>query len=548
MKLKNILVAGTMALSSLMMSTSCSNFLDINPTDAQTSDTFFSTSVEARQALNGIYEKLRSDYNATIPNNNALLELTLGDDAYVGGASSGTDMLWLQQMMRFQALTNSEAAQQSWNKCYGAIQRSNTLLANYDQINFKSNEEDLKNNYKGEATYLRGHFYFELVRYFENIPLITEPLVGDSWQSVEQGEPSVVYAQIAKDMQDAIALMAEEIPANEAGRLTKYAAMSELVKVYLFYTGFYGQTELPVEGGTAITKADATQMAKDVINSGRFTLATNYADLFNENGNYNPEVIFEIAFANTGSGDWGDYSYGNIMCQMAGPRAHNGPTFAQGWGFIAPSRDLEQSFEAGDARLGSTIKYAKDLIDEVGSVHEPHFNYTGMHSNKYTTHTWNQAEVNVELNWAQNYHYIRLADVYLMAAELMVDTDPAMATQYVNVVRRRAGLADISLVSLADIQQERRVELAFEGHRYFDVLRRGLDAAKTELDVTNYTLTPPTDTDAQYINDQGQNLTGDIAADPTVFEINFDKAKRGFLPIPQVEIDLHPLLKQNAGY
>ncbi|ANQ49283.2 RagB/SusD family nutrient uptake outer membrane protein [Flammeovirga sp. MY04] len=547
MKLKNILVAGAIAVSTLG-ATSCSNFLDINPTDAQTSDTFFRTSVEARQALNGVYEKLRSDYNGTIPNNNALIEVTLGDDAYVGGAASGTDMLWLQQMMRFQALTNSESALQTWNKCYGAIQRANTLLANYDKITFKSNEEDLKNNYKGEATYLRAHFYFELVRYFENIPLITNILEGESWTEVTQEEPAKVYAQIAKDMTDAIDLMAEEIDASEAGRLTKYAAMSELVKVYLFYTGVYGTTELPVEGGAALTQADMIQMADDVINSGRFTLAANYADLFNESGNYNPEVIFEIAFANTGSGDWGDWSYGNIMCQMAGPRAHNGPTFAQGWGFIAPSRELEQSFEAGDTRLPATIMYAKDLIDEVGSVHEAHYNYTGMHSNKYTTHAWNRADVNVELNWAQNYHYIRLADVYLMAAELNLSGNPAKATQYVNVVRSRAGLADKTLVTLADIQQERRVELAFEGHRYFDVLRRGLNEAKQELDVTNYTLTPPTHTDPQYINDQGENLTGDIAADPTIFEISFDVSKKGFLPIPQVEIDLHPLLKQNAGY
>lgn len=546
MKIKDILVAGSLAIGALTM-TSCTDYLELKPTDAQTADTFFKTSVEAKQALVGIYEKLRSDYNQGKPNGVRMFDMAMGDDARVGGDPSGQDMLYYQEMSKFQAQTNNTAGEAAWIKCFGGIQRANTLLANYDNIEFTSVEEDIKNNYKGEALFLRGHYYFELARLFENVPMYTEPLAGDAWKQVEQASPEALYAQIAKDMVEAVALMAETIPEGEEGRLNKYAAEAELVKVFMFYTGYYGTSDLPVKDGAAFTKANAIAMADDVISNSGAVLAENYADLFNQNGNYNKEVIFEVPFANTGSGDWGDYSYGSILCQMSGPRGHSSDVLAQGWGFMAPSRDLEQSFEAGDARLASTIVYAKDLIDNSGTTYEAHYHFTSMHTNKYTTHAWNRAEVNTDLNWGQNYHYIRLADVLLMAAELNVGADAGKAAGYVNQVRSRAGLGAKATVTLADVQQERRVELAMEGHRYFDVLRRGLSEAASELNVSGYTLTAPTDTDSKYVDTNGNNMTGDIGKAET-FNVTFDQAKKGFLPIPQVEVDLHPLLKQNAGY
>lgn len=545
MKIKDILVAGSLVIGAMSM-TSCSDYLELKPTNAQTSDTFFRSSTEAKQALVGIYEKLRSDY-AGAPNEVRMFDMAMGDDAMTGGDPSGQDMLYYQEMSKFKAQTNNSAGQAAWNKCFGGIQRANTLLANYENIDFTTAEEDIKNNYKGEAMFLRAHYYFELARLFENVPMYTEPLAGDAWKEVKQATPDELYAQIALDMTEAIQLMAETIPEGEEGRLNKYAAEAELVKVFMFYTGYYGKSELPVKDGAAFTKANAITAIEDVISNSGASLATNYSDLFGAGGNYHKEAIFEIPFANTASGDWGDWSYGSILCQMSGPRGFNSDTFAQGWGFMAPSRELEQSFEDGDLRKPATIKYAKDLIDETGGTYQAHYNFTSMHTNKYTTHGWNKAEVNTELNWAQNYHYIRLADVLLMAAELLVDSDAGKATGYVNQVRNRAGLGSVSAISLADIQQERRVELAMEGHRYFDVLRRGLDAAATELNVTGYTLTAPTDNSPQYVDDNGKNMTGDIGVAET-FNVSFDKVKKGFLPIPQVEVDLHPLLKQNAGY
>ncbi|AZQ61381.1 RagB/SusD family nutrient uptake outer membrane protein [Flammeovirga pectinis] len=545
MKIKHILIAGGLALGSLSM-TSCADYLELQPTNAQTSDTFFRSSTEARQALVGIYEKLRSDYNGA-PNSTPMFDMAMGDDAYVGGDPSGTDMIYYQQMSKFQAQTNNEAGQAAWNKCFGGIQRANTLLANYDKIEFTTAETEIQSQYKGEATFLRAHYYFELARLFENIPVFTVPLSGDEWKAVEQSTVDNTYATIAKDIMDAIPLMATAIPEGEEGRLNQFAAKAELVKIFMFYTGVYGKSELPVLDGTAISKADIITIADDVITNSGATLATNYEDLFNQSGNYNKEVLFEIPFANTGSGDWGDWSYGSIFCQMSGPRGYNTDLLAQGWGFTSPSRELEAAYEANDSRKAATLVYAKDLIDLSGSVYQAQYNFTSMHSNKYTTHGWNKATVNVELNWAQNYHYIRLADILLLAAELNVTTDAGKALGYFNQVRTRAGLAPKGAITIVDIQNERRTELALEGHRYFDVLRRGLTAAAAELNVTGYTLTPPTDTDPSYVDDNGNNLTGDVGKADS-YNVSFDAAKRGFLPIPQVEVDLHSMLKQNAGY
>ncbi|MBB6459079.1 RagB/SusD family nutrient uptake outer membrane protein [Flammeovirga kamogawensis] len=548
MKIKHILIAGSLVFGSLSM-TSCADYLELQPTNAQTSDTFFRSSTEARQALVGVYEKLRSDYNGA-PNSTPMFDMAMGDDAYVGGSPDGNDMAYFQQMSKFQAQTNNEAGQAAWNKCYGGIQRANTLLANYDNIDFTSNESDIKDQYKGEATFLRAHYYFELVRLFENIPVFTTVLTGDEWKSIEQSTVDNTYATIAKDIMDAIPLMATAIPEGEEGRLNQFAAKAELVKIFMFYTGVYNKSELPVLGGTAISKSDIISIADDVIANSGTTLATNYVDLFNQSGNYNNEVLFEIPFANTGSGDWGDYSYGNILAQMSGPRSHSSTLLADGWGFMSPSRELETSFEANDLRKSGTIVYAKELIDLQGDVYVANYNFTSMHSRKYTTHAWNLASNEPALNWAQNYHYIRLADILLLAAELNLTSDAGKAEGYFNQVRSRAGLASKSQITLDDIKLERRVELALEGHRYFDVLRWSngqMSNVSSELDVTNYVLTPPTDNNPSYINDNGDNFTGDIGTAET-YNRTFDVEKRGFLPIPQVEVDLHSMLKQNAGY
>ncbi|MBD0404074.1 RagB/SusD family nutrient uptake outer membrane protein [Flammeovirga sp. EKP202] len=545
----------------VITASSCSKFLDITPKDAQDQDTIFGNSTGARQSLMGIYELLRNDNLDWQAMPQALTADVMSDDVYTGGANS-TDMLGWQQMQRFDARAVSQQGEKTWKKCYVGIQRANILLSNYDKIEFKSNEEDIKSFYEGEAIFLRAHYYFEVLRLFENIPLIKETLGIDDWEDVVQASPEESYAFVAKEILEAIPLMSNELPENELGRLTKYAAKAELLKIFMFYTGVYNKSTLPVEDGADFTIQDAIKMADEIITNSGAYLSPSYADLFNENGNYNPEVLFEIPFANTGTGDWSHHKLGNYQCTMAGPRGHNSDILAQGWGFGGPSRELEALFTADDVRKASTIMYAKDLVDEEYRVFtsnpdndpadfspslEAHYTFTGMFTYKYTTHAYRRTDNGTpELNYDQNYHYIRLADIYLIGAELYLQAgNQGKADEYVNMIRNRAGLASKSGVTLDDIYLERRLELAMEGHRYFDVIRRGSGYADQELTVTNYELAPPTHDDPIYIRNN-QNLTGDVGV-PSDYEVPFNWTRK-FLPIPQRELDLNAGFKQNDGY
>ncbi|PWJ36156.1 RagB/SusD family nutrient uptake outer membrane protein [Sediminitomix flava] len=561
MKLKSIYVG--LSLFCAVGATSCSDFLEIDPKDQVTSESFYKTPDDAYKALIGIYEKLRSDYNVTyIPM--GLNSGVMSDDMYTGGGGA-SDMLAWQRMARFESSpATNDVAMQLWSKCFTGIQRANSLIQKYDEIEFKVSEEGIKNNYLGEARFLRAHYYFELARFFENIPLIEEPYIDESWRDAIQATPEELYGFITAEMIASIDLMSEAYDAEgtrlvDEGRLSKYAAMAELAKVYAFYTGYYNTADLPVrsteENGskTSFSLDEALAMTQTIITNSGSSLEANYADLFGANGDNSQEVLFEIPFTATGSGDWGDTSLGNMFCQMAGPRGYSSGLLKEGWGFGTPTRSLEAEFEVGDSRKSATIVYAKELLDiqqAEGTAPSlaPNYNYTSMFNMKYTTHSDAFYDVNSALNWGINYHYIRLADVILLAAEFeLAKGNVSGATDYVNQVRSRAGLAGVASVDLDAIYHERRVELAFEGHRYFDLLRRGLDYAKSKIDVTNYSLTAPTENGGIYVNSDNQNLTGDLG-DPSTFEVNFDLSKKGFLPIPQSEIDLNSNLKQNAGY
>ncbi|MBB6463085.1 RagB/SusD family nutrient uptake outer membrane protein [Flammeovirga kamogawensis] len=524
---------------------SCSNFLEIKPTNSISKDGFYKNATEAHQSLMGIYEKMRDD--AWGKADFRALDIVLSDDGYAGGGNTG-DFWEFKEIKRFQTQTTNPAIYDLWRINYAGIQRANTFLAEYDNINFTDTEAEKEKNYKGEALFLRAHYYFTLVRFFENILLYTDQVDGENWKTFQQATPKEVYAQIAKDILEAIPLMKETLSDNELGRLTKFAAEAELVKIYMLYTGYYNESVLPVKDGEALTKADIIKYADHIINESGAVLATNYADLFNQNGDYNKESLFEIP-----SGSLNDK--GNIVCKMSGPRDYNSDILSSGWGFGPPSIELADAFEKGDVRKMSTISFAKDLIDQKFTegqtgLYSINDNFTGMHPFKYTTHTWNKVDVNPDYNYGQNYHYIRLADILLLAAELNLGTDQGKAENYFNQVRTRAGLAAKSGITLTDIQTERRVELAYEGHRYFDILRRGLSNVANEINVDKKQLNDspnfPQSTDSKYLNGN-LNMTGETG-NLTDYNVTFDVAKKGFFPIPQEERDLFPALKQNDGY
>ncbi|MGC9344750.1 MAG: RagB/SusD family nutrient uptake outer membrane protein [Bacteroidales bacterium] len=303
-------------------------------------------------------------------------------------------------------------------------------------------------------------------------------------------------------------------------------------------TGYYGKNTLPVTGGQELTKQDVLSHLKDIINSGYFSLLPDYSDLFiYSRGDFSSEIVFDVPFSDTGNWDWHNGKTGNVIPTMSAPAGYTGSLIGGGWALFIPSQSLAEEFEPGDLRKDATIISVEKLLED-GSRLEARYQHTGMFTNKYTLHPENFPPSGgfSGLNDPLNFHLIRYADVLLMAAELDMGSD---AINWINQVRNRAGLGNISSVDIDVIYHERRVELALEGVRYWDVLRRGLDYASEKLTVQNYQMRPPTD--------PTEPLTGDLG-NPKDFERVFDKSKLGFLPIPQYEMDVNTNFVQNAGY
>ncbi|ANQ49834.1 RagB/SusD family nutrient uptake outer membrane protein [Flammeovirga sp. MY04] len=561
MKLKNILIAASLSTSLLI---GCGEkFLDVQPTDQVSTEAFFASEADHEKALVGVYGILSRDYYEWTYQPLNMLSDLMSDDSYAGGGAGGSDQIEWQLMGQFNLTAANNQTTQAWKKCYVAIQRANTLINNFNSDVFS--QKEAADGMLGEATMLRAHFYYELARHYENI-VIVDLTAGES--EITQSPVDETYAYIAKDMLDAIELLPDS-QEHGSGRLDKWGATAELAKMFVFYTGYYKKDALPVLDGQPITRTDMIRKLEDLfLNSGRM-LEADYATLWGATGDWTNESLFEIPHADTGWDQWQTEKLGNMGCQMAGPRGYkvnkdNSNYLTGGWGFGIPSKELVNAYEAGDMRKDVTIISAEKLLDDAWRVNPDHESgnpkgllevghaWTGYFTFKYTTHASITPATWEAMNFPQNYVYIRLADMYLTAAILYKqEGNQGKADEYVNLIRARAGLTAKSNVTMDDIYDERRVELAMEGHRYFDVLGRGLEYAKQELDITNYVVSKGPADDPKYTEVSGgvfgDDLRGELGV-PAHFEVTFDVAKKGFWPIPQSELDQLGSLKQNAGY
>ncbi|MEQ9231728.1 MAG: RagB/SusD family nutrient uptake outer membrane protein, partial [Cyclobacteriaceae bacterium] len=381
--------------------------------------------------------------------------------------------------------------------------------------------------FTAEAKFLRAYFYFEQVRFFENIPLLTAVPLSIDDANRPQASPSSVYNQIAADLVDAIAGLPESYSSAQVGRATSWAAKALLARVYLFEKGVYGN------GLTAesVNIDDAYVLAEleDLITNSGHDLLADYSRVFRAENEFSIESVFEISYAGTPvGGDWGSEQYveGNLAAQMMGPRISNSSIYYRGWAFAIPSHKLYSEM-AGDPRQSSTVLTEADLLAEGGgvSLNTGAYQHTGYYNYKYTTITSDRGTIGTpELHNMSNYRAIRYADVLLMAAEL------GQNVAYINEVRDRVGLAPLGAYTEDALFEERRMELSGEGIRYWDVLRRGQTIANQELTISGQI---------------GPQYTGPSS----VYEVNYNTSTRGFLPIPQTEIDLsNGVLKQNDGY
>lgn len=516
--MKKIFSTGLM-LALLATASSCSDFLELEPRDNRVESNFYQTESDAMEALVAAYSPLQ--FNTVVGYHPIdMLSNILSDEAYAGGGSA-SDAPNIIEMDRFRMRTANAEVHGLWRKGYIGVYRTNMFLAKIGQMQAS---EAFKKRTVAEAKFLRAWYYFELVKLFGNVPLVLKPLDPAEY-SQPQAPAAQVYAQIAKDLNEAIADLPASVPGPETGRVTKWAAKAFLGRVYLYHKGVMGQ-DLP-----GVNAAQATAHLEDVIKTGGFELLPNYGDNFKRASEFSKESVFEIAYSD--NREWWDWGYihggqGNISVIMCGIRDYRGPEYVPGWSFCTPTLKLANAFEAGDLRKAETLIFAKDLKSDYAKGYQ----HTGVYTKKYTTSAeYKPGGGQTELNFGNNYRAIRFSDVLLMAAELHAAAGNVGAAQpYMDRVRQRAGLA-AKPATLENIYKERQVELALEGHRYWDLLRRGLVTAKAEIDVKNYAFTP------------------DHSGDAQDFNVEFNPATKGLFPIPQTEIDLSAgVFKQNAGY
>lgn len=501
MKLNKYLTIGVLAAG--MTLTSCSeSFLDVSSKTESNTENFYKTQNDAWLALIGCYNgwvQIASNGSICI----YVASTVMSDEAY--GASGNGDGYGYQVVDRFdQDLSPSDMNlyENDWKRYYEGIYRCNVLLSYDDQINWT--DESLHGLYIGECRALRALMYFDLVRMFGNIPFFLEP----SSDNREQAKPAEVYSWILEDLRFAIA----NIPADanhstsEWGRITKQAAEGLLARVYMYYTGYYGVQPgwEDEEFGTIgdVTKEEALAAVEDAISSGYYKLVDKgYHTLWpaaslvavpgpqvgwdEEKSTYAGDVNGETMLAMTFvPGDWNGQSWGNAWQVLIGMRNLWQSPYGRGWGIATVCPGFLNFFENGDPRLkASVIDIEADGISS-NNLYESAFKdwreYTGYCIKKYSPYCYNNSAdgsyqngasadgtANFQIGNTQPWVFLRYADVLLMAAELGSNN----AQSYMDQVRTRVGLAPIP-VTKENILAERARELAFEGIRYWDLLRQ----------------------------------------------------------------------------
>lgn len=484
---------------------SCKKWVDYNPHDdfQITEQDYLKSESDYRAMAVGVYSPLQW-LNQVIPVGD------IASDNAVTGGEGASDVLSLQQIDDFTYYPINSTIADIWQVSYEGINRAN-YMHQYKTKNIAGETIDFagKEALYGEVYFLRAYYYFTLTKMFGGVPLFTDRrlTLADS-RTLTRASQADVYKQIEIDLNKAVAVLpAVQV---EKGRATKGAAQALLGKVYLYQKKY----------------TEAAAILETVITTGPYSLVADPSSVYLLSGENGPESVFEVQYSNgQGTYDWGHVTrgQGNYAVQQCGIRGLNGTAampYNPGWSTNLPTQNLAAAYTAGDKRKAATI-----LDIEAYKTANPSFNITyqvapykntGLYNQKYLPRK-GETSGQVELNYANNQRTIRFADVLLMAAEAFnKSSNDTKAQTYLNMVRRRAfgdNAHDIlsTGTTLYDaILNERRLELAMDGERFFDLVRTGKATA-------------------------------------VLGPLGFVTGKHELFPIPQGEIDVSGLT-QNPGY
>lgn len=448
------------------------DFITLEPEGQFLTENYYADSAQAYAALVAVYDVLRKNAGGF---ENMITMMNAGSDDNYAGGGGPSDGAGIQGFSNYTLNPNIMPAS-FWNDHYQGIFRANTLLQKLPDVPMN---DALKARFTAETKALRAIYYFNLVRMFKNIPLLLEPLAASDIYDVTQASSTSVYTQIEKDLNDAIPNLPSTITdlAAEAGRLTKGAAQAMLGKVYLY-------DNKKTEAAAQLSQVNGTP---GQVNQYGNRLLTNFADLWVFTNKFNPESLIECVHSNQSHNDWGFWGSsadeGNTAAQMVGPRSYKkiGPSapdiITNGWSFNVWTQDFYDLVKT-DPRFSATVLDMKALKAAGEADYIDGYMNTGYFLRKFIPRTSDITTLggSQELNYTQNDYIIRLADSYLLEAEALGGTG-SRAQALLDAVRARVGLASVA-VSMNAIKNERRLELAGEGHRFFDLVRWGDAASK----------------------------------------------------------------------
>lgn len=530
------------AMTALSLS-SCNDWLtDDTPGTTKLTEAFTSIDV-AKETANAVYVPLMWEYSGTTYYPEWFIGDVVSDDALKGGQYIN-DMAVVRDMENFKTNTNNEFLLCYYRAQWQGISRANLAIREIPETRVKDGEEKTLDRLVGEAKFLRAYYYFRLCRVFGGMPLVDFVVdSSDKWHQTRATQDET-YAFIIKDLEDAEAVLPKKsaYKAEDAGRATQGAAQAMLLKANLYRAGFLAQAGKTAEAQEAYKQA--VKWGKAVVDSREYSLDKEYFTNFLLAGENDKESVFEIQYMEDEMSDYGEgegFTRGTFTLILQRSRSSH---FGQaGWGFNKPTENLYAEYEPGDPRRDETIW--RPAEGEMETPAQEIYLGDSLCSRKYAMYTDGADgkcyKLTHDSRGPLNNKQIRYADVLLMYAEACCETgDLATAKSLLKQVRDRVGLATEFPMTVtvqnkpatyADsqdgirqaIRHERRVELAMEGHRWFDLCRWGI--AKQTMDA--------------YLKGE----TAEVQAESATFE----QGKHELFPIPSKEIDITGI-EQNPKY
>lgn len=557
----------------LVLASGCSqDFLDTDNLYGKSLETFYSTPQDINEAMAGVYNAI---YTPNVHSNESVAASLMSDLMLGGGGPDDKSAKWVDN---FEDPTE-DTYRDMWVQSYNGITRANGIIEKTAEADFSTyfssaeEAQNFKNQAIGEALFMRAFFYFRLGKFFGGVPMIVSL---DDPRDAPRSTFTETFAQIATDLKLAIETMPSipfsQIPTSQYGHANKWVAQAYLARVYLFYTGYMTNMEgqatnsLPLVDGGSLSAADVKNHLEDCMNNSGYRLATDFRNLWPYSyvniaagktvlpwaeteglswvgqdghsptfgtGNYETMFVQRFSF-----GDWG-WSNGNIytnrLALFTAIRDNSMVPFAQGWGWGTINPKLFSQWDDNDPRkLGSILQVGKAEQGTDGYQRDKGDHETGLFNKKYTAlqypdasgtnkgmfvQLYNWGNADMQLMHAQDFIFMRYADVLLMHSEITGTADG------MNAVRARAGLAPVAY-SLQALKQERMHELAFEALRWFDLVRWGdvNSAFNDVIDVRN------SGSEAKY-------------------RVTYRPETKGLVPIPETEIRLsNGIYQQNPGW